>query len=472
MASDYLVLAPEICILIAALLTLFGERLGGDRAAAAIGVVGAVLATTIPWFAPRPESLFGGALLFEPHPASIMVRASIAFFTAMFLAWVFARGWAGTPAREAVSMTLFAALGGMLLVSANDMVTLFLALEIATMPGYVLLGYARDERNGLEGTLKYFLLSVLTSLFLAYGLSFVYGISGATIYDAIDLSGGGRLAIFAAVLVIIGFLAKISAAPMQYWAPDAYAGATVPAVGFVSSVAKIGPLFAFVKFVSVVLHGTPGITIILLVASIASMVLGNLVALVQTDIRRLMAYSGIANAGYMLLGVAAGTAAGYASAVFFAVVYVVGVLGLMLVVAAEGPMMQDIAGLVHRRPVAAWSSIGFLFSLIGFPPMVGFYGKLTVFGSALDVGFVWPVVVAIIMSVISAGYAFAIIRAMFTPGESAPEEIIRPSIEEASAYPQMPVVAGTVILTLAILSVLLGIVTQPLVDLLRAAVGG
>lgn len=185
-----------------------------------------------------------------------------------------------------------------------------------------------------------------------------------------------------------------------------------------------------------------------------------------------MAYSGIANAGYMLLGVAAGTPAGYASAVFFVVVYVVSVLGLMLVVAAEGPTMEEIAGLVKRRPVAAWSTIGFLFSLIGFPPMVGFYGKLTVFGSALKVGYTWPIAVAAIVSVISAGYAFAIIRAMFTPGESAPEAIDRPAIEEASAYPQMPLVAGSVILVLALLTVFLGLATEPIVKLLSAAVGG
>jgi NADH-quinone oxidoreductase subunit N len=467
--NAFLALAPEAVIAIAALVVLFAELFGGDRAAAFIGALAALAASVLVFVVPYPVSLFGGALYFRPIGAVMAARFAIVAFTFLFLLWVFARGWAGSSAREAVSMTLFSAVGGMLLVTAHDLVTLFISLEIATMSAYVLIGYDRDERKSLEGTIKYFLLSVMTSLFLAYGLSFIYGLTRQTDYAAIDLAAGGPIVAFAALLVIVGLLAKVSAAPFQFWAPDAYEGAPVTSVAFVASIAKIGPVFALVRLVSEVLAPVQDVPVILLLAAVASMILGNLVALVQTDIRRLVAYSGIANMGYMLLGVSSHSAAGYAGALFFVAVYVVSVLGLLLVVAQEGATMQDVAGLVKRRPVAAWSAIGFLFSLIGFPPMVGFYGKLIVFGAALHAGHPWAVVIAIIMSVVSAGYAFNIIRAMFTPGESAPEAVDRPSLEEATTYRQMPVLAGGVILVLAMLTVFMGIFTQPIVDLFKAA---
>lgn len=466
--AAYLALAPEIILALAALVALFADVLGGDRTAAAIGAVAAGAVAWLVWVFPPSGDLFGGMLSFSAGTGNQALRSAIPALTCLFLVWVLARGWAGLRAREAVSMVLFSTLGGMLLVSANDLVLLFLALEVATMPAYILIGYAQLDRRGLEGALKYFLLSLLTSLFLSYGLSFLFGISGSTSYASIDLSHAGALGLAAAIMVLVGLFAKITAAPFHFWSPDAYEGATVPAVAFVASVAKIGPLVAAVHLVSQVLVSAGSLSTVLFVVSIISMVLGNLAALVQTDLRRLIAYSGIANAGYLLLGLGAANLAGYASSMFFVVVYTVGVMGLLLVVAAEGSTMSDIAGLVRRRPLEAWCSIGFLFSLIGFPPMAGFYGKLTVFGSALGAGYTIPVVVAVIMSIISAGYAFNVIRAMFTPGENAPEEVVREPIELTSSYPQWRLLAGTVVLALALLTIALGVIAQPLVNLLQA----
>lgn len=467
--GDYIVLAPEITLIAAALVVLFSNFLGGDRAAAIIGVAATVLASVLVWSTAGAPSLFGGMLYFGSDTGQLVVRSAITSATALFLLWVAARGWAGEYAREAVSMTLFAAAGGMLLVSANDLVVMFMAMELATMPAYVLVGYVRDDGKGLEGALKYFLLSMLTGLVMAYGLSWLYTITGSTSYSELDVVGSGTMGVFACTLVLVGFLAKVTAAPLHLWAPDAYEGASTPAVAYVSSIAKIGPMVALVKFASLVMSDLAGLSFIVLLAAVASMLVGNLVALGQTDVRRMTAYSGVASSGYMLLGVSAGTVEGYSAAIFFVVVYVVGVLGLLLSVAQEGATFQDIAGLVNRRPYAAWSSVVFLFSIIGFPPMVGFFGKLTTFSASFAAGNTWAVVVAILMSVVSGGYAFNVIRAMFTPGEGAPEQLDRPSLEQVATVAQWPVVAGAVVMVLVALVLGLGIVTEPVVALLATA---
>jgi NADH-quinone oxidoreductase subunit N len=463
--QPYLALSPEALLAVAAVVVLFAEFFGGDRAAAVVGTVAAALAAALVWAFPAPVTMLGGMLHFGSGIAAATMRSSIAALLALFLLWVVARGWAGFNAREGVSLALFSTVGGMLLVSANDLVMLFVALELSTLPAYVLIGYAREDRRGLEGALKYFLLSMLTSLLMAYGLSFVFGLNGTTIYQALPASAGG-LGLIAGLLVAAGFLAKTTAMPFQFWSPDAYAGSSLTSVAFVSAIAKMGPVWAFARFFMVVLPGAKELLFVLLISSVASMILGNIVAIIQSDTRRIIAYSGIGNIGYMLLGISAGSTEGYGAAIFFVVVYAVCVVGQMLVFAQEGPMLADLAGLVHRRPYAAWASVGFLFSLIGFPPMVGFFGKLAVFSAAYRAGNAWAVVVAILVSVISAGYAFNILRAMFTPGEGAPEDVERPMLEEITTYRQFPVLAASVILVLTFLVIGLGIVAQPLVHML------
>jgi proton-translocating NADH-quinone oxidoreductase chain N len=372
----YFGLTPEALLVLAAIVALFADRLGGDRSAAIIGSIATFAAVALVWVVPAPEIMLGGRISLAATPPTLVLRAVIAGLTGLLLIWVAARGWGGKRAREAVAMVLFASAGGMLLVSATDIVVLFVAMELSTMPSYVLAGYSRDDRRGLEGALKYFLLSVLTSLITAYGLSFVYGLSGATDYAHANISSGGVLATVAAMLVLVGLLAKLTVAPFHFWSPDAMAGAPVTSAAYISSIAKIAPMWALVRLLVDVLPTGPGLSTAILIVAVISMTLGILAALTQTDLRRMIAYSGISNAGFMMLGVAAGTAAGYAGAVLLVVFYSVSVLGLLLVVAQEGATLQDVAGLIKRRPYAAWASVAFLFSIIGFPPFIGFYGKL------------------------------------------------------------------------------------------------
>jgi NADH-quinone oxidoreductase subunit N len=312
-------------------------------------------------------------------------------------------------------------------------------------------------------------MSVLTSLVMAYGLSFVYGLNGTTAYQPLNVEGSAWAGVAVSVLVVTGFLAKMTAAPFHFWAPDASEGAPSVSVAFVGAVAKVAPLYAMVRVLSEVLPVSDGLSNVILISAVVSIPLGILAALPQNDVRRLVAYSGIANAGYMMLGISAATSAGYASAVFLVFVYALCAMGLMLVVAQEGSTLQDLAGLVKRRPVAAWSAVSLLFSIIGFPPMVGFYGKIGVLSAAYTAGYFLPTLLAVLMSVVAGGYAFGVIRAMFTPGEGAPLEVERPSLDEMTAYPQWPVAAGGVIVTLAFLSLALGIVAEPLINLLQAS---
>jgi NADH-quinone oxidoreductase subunit N len=321
----------------------------------------------------------------------------------------------------------------MLLVAANDLVTLYMALELSTMPAYVLVGFSRRDARGLEGALKYFLLSLLTSLVMAYGLSLLFGFSGTTAYEGLTLAGTGNLGAFIAVFVVVGFLAKLSAAPFHYWTPDAYEGATPHAVAFVSTVPKVAGLVAMVRLVSVIAPDVPGVSAALWIAAAASMVLGNLGAFPQTDIRRLMAYSGIAHTGYLFMGLAAGTEIGASAAVVYAVAYAVPSLGAMLVFAEHGTSIEELSGLASRRPWAAWTVVAFFLSLVGIPPMVGFFGKLWLFGAALDAGLVGLVVLAVLVSVASLGYYFRVVRVMFLEEESGEARVPRASYVAATA---------------------------------------
>ena len=466
-----MILLPEILLLVGALIVLFAEYLpGGDRSAAIIGTVLAAGAAKLVWVLPVKGVLFGGMLAFDGTPSAV-IRSSVAALTAVFLVWIAGNGWSGTRARDAVSMVLFSSCGGMLLATVNDIVMLFMALELATMPAYVLMGYRRDDRRGLEGTLKYFLMSVLTSLVMAYGLSFIYGISGSTSYSAINLAKGGSLGLFAGMLVIVGFFAKMSAAPLHFWAPDAYEGASAPAVAYVSSVAKVAALYAMIRFIAIILPSIPALPMVLVLVSILSMALGNLAALPQTDIRRIIAYSGVAHVGYLMLGLATGTPVGYAASAFYVLVYAVPSLGIMLVVGEEGPKLADVAGLVSRKPLAAWSSLVFLLSLIGIPPMAGFFGKLYLFGAALSGGAVVAVVIALLLSVVSAGYYFKVVRAMFTPGEGAPQVPVSGASVEAvePEYPRIAWLGGLAIVLCAVATLGIGLASQPLLTLLGVA---
>ena len=475
--TGYWSLLPEVLLVAAAIVALFGEYLPGrDRGAALLGAAAAAAAAVLVAVAPLGRPLFGGVLAYDA--IARYGRVAIPALTAIWLLWVAGRGTGAYRSREAVSLALFAAAGGMLLTSARDLVMFFMAVELSTMPVYVLVGYRRRDVAGLEGTLKYFLLSMLTSLVMLYGLSFVYGLTGSTSYPDVFLWGKGLLGTVAAVLVLTGLLAKLSAAPFHYWAPDAYAGAPAWSIAFVSTVPKIAGTIAAVRLVVALGPSEMTFGFVIAIAALASMILGNFAALPQEDVRRLMAYSGVAHTGYVLIGLAAGVMgpAGYREAVFYAVAYAVPSLGIMLVAAEAGTSLGDLHDLAVRRPWLAWSTVLFLLSLIGIPPLVGFFGKLSVFGAGLRAGLLWLVIAGVITSVVSAGYYFRIVRAMFLTGgradstEDDAAEVVASDVDHvAAAAPVRSFAASAAFVLLAVATLGMGIAASPLLASLASA---
>jgi len=214
------------------------------------------------------------------------------------------------------------------------------------------------------------------------------------------------------VLVLVGLFAKLSAAPFHYWTPDAYAGAPASSVAFVSTVPKVAGTVALVELVSALAPGVPGAQTVLIVAAVLSMLVGNFAAYPQTDLRRLMAYSGVAHTGYILAALSAGEA-GSAPAVFYAMAYAVPSMALVLMAAEEGTALDDLGGLAGRRPALAWAAVAWLVSLVGIPPLVGFFGKLYAFTAVIGADLAWLAIVAVMMSVVSGGYYFRVLAALF-----------------------------------------------------------
>ena len=410
--AGYTLLIPELLVLLGAFWAMFAEKLpGGDRGSAWVGAAASLAAAVVAFVTPLAMrgGVFSRMLAFD-GPARL-ARVAMCVLAAIWLLWTAGRGQGRL--RESVALALFALVGGMFVSEARELVTLMLAIELSTMPAYVLIGYRRGDTAGLEGALKYFLLSMLTTLVMLYGFSFLYGLTGTTRLSGMDLSGAGTLGVIAVLFSIVGLLAKLSAAPFHYWAPDSYAGATPWAVAFVSTVPKVAGAVAIVRLVTAIAPGVALTGTVLLTASALSMILGNLGALTQTDVRRMMAYSGVAHSGYLLLGVAAFSAPGSAAALYYALAYAIPSMGIMLVTAEEGTQVSDFGGLVQRRPATAWATVIMLFSLIGIPPLVGFFGKFSLFYAAVQRDYTWAVVLAVVMSVVSAAYYLRIVRAMF-----------------------------------------------------------
>lgn len=448
-------IAPEGVLLFCALLALFADVLvrGRERAAAWIGAAGCALAAGVSLYAGRGQ-LFGGQFSID-GPAQV-ARTATLLLAAAFLVWLAGEGLRRGRVREFAALVLFATLGALLMAAARDWIVLLLALETATMPAYVLMGFDRSDDRSLEGALKYFLLSMVASLLFLYGASFVIGMSGSTAFAATRLQGG-TIGIIAAAFVCAGLLAKLSAAPFQWWAPDAYAGAPSAAVAFVSSVPKIAGLAAFARVAQLLMPQVPQVGPLLVAAALASMFLGNLAAYPQTDVRRLMAYSGVAHAGYLLVGLATGTEAGLRAAVFYAIAYAVPSMGVMLVAARHGNTLDDLRGLAARRPWVAWATVLMLVSLVGVPPLAGFTGKLYLFTAAMGVGLTWLAVIAVAMSVVSAGFYLRIVRAMFFTTSA------KPDIGGAQPAASAAVIAACALAVLAI-----GLASSPILSAISA----
>jgi NADH-quinone oxidoreductase subunit N len=369
---------------------------------------------------------FDGHFVFDGYAAFLKVLILLGAAAALALAGGFMRD-ERIERYEYPLLILFSTLGMCMMVSANSFLALYMALELQSLPIYVLAAFHRDNLRSTEAGLKYFVLGALASGILLYGCSLVYGFSGTIGFDALAQlwSGEGARplplgALVGLVFIVAGLAFKMAAVPFHMWTPDVYEGAPSPVTAFMAGAPKVAAIGLTLR----VLMGPFGDWTaewqqIVVVVSIASMALGAFAAIGQVNIKRLMAYSGIANVGFALVGVAAGTASGVNAALVYMAIYLivtVGTFACILLMRRQGRYVEsisDLSGLSRRRPMMALALAIFMFSLAGIPPLAGFIGKLYVFRAAIDAGLAWFAVVGVVLSVVGAYYYVRIVKIMY-----------------------------------------------------------
>ena len=344
---------------------------------------------------------------------------------------------------EYFTLALFATLGMMVMISSNSFLTLYIGLELLSLSLYAMVALNRDSARSTEAAMKYFVLGALASGLLLYGMSMVYGATGsldiATISRTLEMSTVNRtVLVFGLVFIVSGLAFKLGVVPFHMWIPDVYEGAPNPVTLFIATAPKLAAFaMAMRLLVNALLALAADWQQMLIVLAVLSMAIGNLAAVAQTNIKRMLAYSTISHMGFLLLGLLSGVVGGnwlsaadaYSAAMFYAIVYVLTTLaafGVVLLLSRQGfeaEQINDLRGLNRRSPWFAFIMLITMFSLAGVPPAVGFYAKLMVLQAAISAGHVWLAVVAVMFSLVGAFYYLRIIKVMYfdEPAENVPE---------------------------------------------------
>lgn len=426
---------PEIALLVlgAVILTLDvlwpkarRDMLGWITAAGLLIIM--ILAALFARPAAEPASIFGGMLRLDGTAFVFrMIFLAGAAITALLMVDQEPHGRQG----EFYALLLVATLGMSLMASSADLIMLYLAIETTSLPLYIMAGSMTRDPKSVEAGIKYFLFGALTAAVMLYGFSLLYGFAGTTNLYAMASQWGatGSIALFAATaLVLVGFGFKVSAVPVHFWAPDVYEGAPTPVAGYLSTASKAAGFAVLMRVMMAVFPQMEGgWPMLVAVIAAASMIAGNILALVQRNIKRLLAYSSIAQAGYVLAGVAAANEIGYAGAVFYLISYMVTNLAAFGVVALVGRKLgsDDLsayAGLHRRNPGLAWALLIALLSLGGIPPLGGFVGKLLVFGAAIQANMVWLAVIGVLTSVVGLYYYLIVMKTAFSQPVGQPSQ--------------------------------------------------
>lgn len=373
---------------------------------------------------------------------------------------------------EVFPLSLFSVGGMMVFVAANNLLVMFIALEVLSLPLYLMAGLSRRKRLlSQEAALKYFLLGAFASGFFVYGLALIYGFAGSIELRAIStasrtITDHDSLLILGMALLLVGLLFKAGVAPFHSWSPDVYQGSPSPVAGFMAAATKFAAFIAILRLMYVAFSGVPGVwTPVISWIAIISMVVGALIGLAQTDLKRLLAYSSIAHAGFILVGVTANSVAGTAATLFYTFTYglsAIGAFALLSIVRrqdGEATSMDDWKGMGKRSPMIAAAMTVMMLSMTGVPLTAGFIGKLQSFTAASGSGHVWLIVVALVLSAITAVYYLRVIVFMyFYDAQSDPATIVLPGT------PTTSVIALTTFAT-----VLFGVIPGPLLHLVEVA---
>ncbi|HVN91751.1 MAG TPA: NADH-quinone oxidoreductase subunit N [Candidatus Binataceae bacterium] len=462
---DWLPVTPLIIIALGAMVVLLAGVRIKDEDSAGMGFLTLVtlLAALIGVLFTFGEnrSSFGGALMIDDYAGffEVAIIVATALTVAMSIQYAADAELAGA---EYYGLMLFAVMGMMLMAAAGDLIIVFLGLETMSIAVYPMVGLLRREARSSEGAMKYFLLGAFSTGFLLYGIALIYGATGTIRLEPLRaLLASNPVAntylILGLGMILIGFGFKVAAVPFHMWTPDAYEGAPTPVTAFMAVGVKLAAFAAFARIFLVYLGPLSGYwTGALWLVAVLTMTIGNVVALVQSNIKRMLAYSAIAHAGYVIVGMAAApTQSAGAALLYYLVAYAVTSLGAFAVVIAlerigEPALISDYRGLSVRYPGLAAAMTLFMLSLAGVPPLAGFVGKFYIFSAAVDAGLVWLVVIAVLNSVISAYYYIRVIVAIYMQeGDVA--------IKPLSARPGLLLSVAVA----AILVVLVGLMPQP-----------
>jgi NADH-quinone oxidoreductase subunit N len=476
--------SPEAVVVITALVVLaigLTSRRAGTICSG-ISVLGLAAAIGAVLMLPRNASLFGGMLVITPLTSLFkIICLSLAFFTVCLARSEKSLRHAG----EYLAIILLATVGLMLLVGSEELLTIFIGLELLGLSLYVMAAFDKTDVRSAEAGLKYFLFGSTSSAFTLFGISLIYGMSGSTGLAAISnkLAAAPVQPLLATgiIMTLIGFAFKIAAAPFHLWAPDAYQGAPVQSAAFIASGSKVASFVVLGKIVLLgfgPVHGSSawhamaaGWSPLLAVLAALSILIGNLVALAQTNVRRLLAYSAVAHAGYTLLGLVAGSRDGFSATLFYAAIYaitLVGAFGVVAVVRSEsgGDDIKNFSGLAARAPLLAGCMAIFMLSLAGIPPLAGFFGKFYLFSAALraggNFGLLWLVALALFGSFVSLYYYLIVLKAIF---------VDEPSLATSSSphRSSSDLLQRITVAALAAAILLLGLMPDPLAERIVAA---
>ena len=427
---NFQLILPEIFVLIMTCVVLLADlfipqrRQGLTYALTQLTLLGAILLTL--WLYPEKNTTVLHGFVIHDHLTSVL-RLTI-YISSIFV-FLYSRDYFrqhDMGKGEPYILGLFTILGMMVLVAAHNFLSIYLGLELMSLPIYALVALQRDSEQASEAGMKYFILGALASGLLLYGLSFIYGATGSldisTVMHAVMQTPTVHLfiLIFGVVFVVAGLAFKLGVVPFHMWVPDVYTGAPNASTLFIAVAPKVA---VFGMLIRLLVDAMPGLHIqwqqLFILIALLSMVLGNMVAIVQTNLKRMLAYSTIAHGGYMLLGFAAGTPAGFAASMFYTIAYAImslGSFGMITLLAKEGfaaESIEDLRGLNERNPWLALMLLLLLFSMAGIPPSIGFFAKIGLLEALVGAHLVWLAAITLVLAVIGSYYYLNVVKVMY-----------------------------------------------------------
>ncbi len=453
---EFVIIGAALLLLIVDMATRFSNHRSEGSLMAGLTFIGLLLAAGLTMAGLGGNDLVAGVALVDDLSRYLNLAVLLAAGLSVLLAWRYIPEFT-KQSSSFYALVLLATAGMMFLGKSVELITMFVSLEILSVSLYILTGFNRHQLASAEGALKYFLLGAFSSGFFLYGMALMYADTGSTQLSQISAdSTGGFLILAGLALLLVGFFFKLAGAPFHMWAPDAYQGAPTPVTAFMSVATKAAVFVALFR----VLAAMPGATAslwapVIAIIAVLTMTWGNFAALRQTSLKRMLAYSSIAHAGYMLTGVVAG-ADGLNAVLYYLFAYAFMNIGAFAVVAMlERPNVHErqdaniasAAGLFNRRPMLAVAMAIFMLSLAGVPPLVGFFGKLYVFSAAVSAGWTWLAVVAMINSVVSAYYYLRVVVTMFM-SEANEQSYVRSSLPGGASVAIAIAAAGVLLMGL------------------------